>query len=72
MNDVPKVTSGAPAAFSENTNANGLVTPELVRQVADRVYALILEDLQIEQERRQLGLIGGSGVQGGGGYGHSD
>ncbi|GAB4145308.1 MAG: hypothetical protein Fur0021_02460 [Candidatus Promineifilaceae bacterium] len=29
------------------------ITPELVRQVAGRVYALWLRDLQIEQERRR-------------------
>ena len=32
----------------------GTITPELVRQVAERVYALWLRDLQIEQERRRL------------------
>lgn len=29
------------------------ITPELVRQVAQRVYALWLRDLQLEQERRR-------------------
>jgi hypothetical protein len=29
------------------------VTPELVRQVADKVYELWLRDMQIEQERRR-------------------
>ena len=29
------------------------ITPELVRQVAGRVYALWLRDLQLEQERRR-------------------
>lgn len=27
------------------------ITPELVREVADRVYALLKKDLQIERER---------------------
>ena len=30
------------------------LTPELVRQVADRVYELWRRDLQIEQERRRI------------------
>jgi hypothetical protein len=29
------------------------ITPELVRQVADKVYALWLKELQIERERRR-------------------
>lgn len=30
------------------------ITPELVKQVADKVYAMLLEDLTIEKERRRL------------------
>jgi hypothetical protein len=30
------------------------LTPELVRQLADRVYALWLQESQIENERRRL------------------
>ncbi len=30
------------------------ITPELVRQVADRVYAALLNDLKIEFERNPL------------------
>jgi hypothetical protein len=29
----------------------GRITPELVRQVADKVYQRLLEDLRIERER---------------------
>jgi hypothetical protein len=31
----------------------GDISPELVRQVADRVWALLRADLQLEQERRR-------------------
>ncbi len=30
------------------------ITPELVRQVADRVYALLREELKLERERHAL------------------
>ncbi|MEW5989526.1 MAG: hypothetical protein AB1791_23100 [Chloroflexota bacterium] len=42
--------SQQPAASTTNT---AHLTPELVRQVADRVYAMLLRDLQIGQERRR-------------------
>lgn len=35
----------------QNSNENGL-SPELVRKVADRVYAMLLADLKRERERR--------------------
>jgi hypothetical protein len=55
---------------SSSVGATGQITPELVRQIADKVYAMILEELRIEQERRQLDLKGWTGVQGGSGYGN--
>ena len=57
---------------AENTGEGSTLTPDLVRQVADKVYSLFLEELRIEQERQRLELIGWSGVQGGGGYGSID
>ena len=61
-------TTGSP----EQVGQGGGLSPDLVRQVAEKVYALFLEDLRIERERRQLELIGSSGVLGGGCYGHID
>ena len=29
------------------------LTPEIVRQVADKVYAMLLKELQVEKERRR-------------------
>jgi hypothetical protein len=34
--------------------ANTTITPEMVRQVADKVYARLLLDLRIERERQRL------------------
>lgn len=33
--------------------ATGPITPELVREIADRVYAMLLRDLRLERERRR-------------------
>jgi hypothetical protein len=30
------------------------ITPEVVRQVADKVYAMLLKELQVEKERRRM------------------
>ena len=38
---------------SDNTGTNNQLTPELVRQVTDRVYKLFLKDLKLENERRR-------------------
>ena len=61
-------TTSAPDELGQG----GSLSPDLVRQVAEKVYALFLEDLRIEKERRQLTLIGWYGAQGGGYYGHID
>ena len=37
----------------DNTSANNQLTPELVRQVTDKVYQLFLRDLKLENERRR-------------------
>lgn len=37
----------------ETSGAPGL-TPELVRQVSDKVYQLLLRDLKVENERRKV------------------
>lgn len=42
--------SGRSASANSSDTA---VTPELVRQVADKVYAMWLRDLQIERERQR-------------------
>ncbi len=44
-----KSTSGSATNFEEA----GL-TPELIREIADKVYLLLLQRLQIEQERDRL------------------
>lgn len=44
----------AESSRSAGVNADDTaVTPELVRQVADKVYAMWLRDLQIERERQR-------------------
>lgn len=48
------MSDGQPASAASNRQAGsqaGELTAELVRQVADRVYAMLLRDLRIEQER---------------------
>jgi hypothetical protein len=37
---------------SQNYQESGKITPELVRKVTDRVYAMLVADLKIERERR--------------------
>lgn len=46
----------------QDANSIGKITPELVRQVAERVYKMLRDDLQLEQERARIG----SSVQTGG------
>jgi hypothetical protein len=41
------------------------ITQELVSQVADRVFAMLLRDLQIEKERWRMTNRRGDRVQGG-------
>lgn len=38
----------------ETMNQHNELTAEQVRQIADRVYAMLLRDLRIEQERGRL------------------
>ncbi len=38
---------------TQTVKSKTAVTPELVRQVADKVYALWQRDVQIEQERQR-------------------
>jgi hypothetical protein len=71
MGDTQQIPLVAPASPAENAGPGGTLSPDLVRQVADKVYALFLEDLRIERERRQLELMGWGGAQGGGSYGHA-
>ena len=53
QNSVRSATEMGEAASSEAG-----ISPELVRAVADRVYAMLRRDLQIERERNRL-LDGG-------------
>ncbi len=43
-----ETTTSAP---SEQNKTNNGLTPEQLRQVMDKVYALLLQDLKIERER---------------------
>lgn len=45
--------------------AEGGITPELVVKVADKVYALLLQELRIETERQRLPHRGPLDGQGG-------
>lgn len=44
---------------------NRTITPELVNRVADKVYAMLLSDLRIEQERERSSLRKPFAEQGG-------
>ena len=47
----PVATTGGGAALNQNSST---LTPTLVRAVTEKVYALLLADLQIERERLRL------------------
>jgi hypothetical protein len=51
----PANQAGSP---SEQERQPGRISPELVRAVAGRVYALLLADFKIERERYQLRQAG--------------
>lgn len=51
----PANPTGSP---SEQERQPGRISPELVRAVAGRVYAMILADLKIERERYRPGQAG--------------
>ncbi len=38
----------------QNHQGNATLPPQTVRQITDRVYALLLRELKIENERRRL------------------
>jgi hypothetical protein len=49
---MPSISSDSNSE-SDNTGTNNQLTPELVRQVTDKVYQLFLRDLKLENERRR-------------------
>ncbi len=54
MNEVPAHIGQAQVDDAVATARTAGVTPELVRQVTDKVYALLLADLKREQERMRV------------------
>jgi len=44
-------TSASQASNSDSQPAGSRVTPQLVKEVADIIYAMLLHDLKIEEER---------------------
>ena len=53
---MPEDSNASQVSVTGRTNANPtsvVLTPELARQVADRVFALLLADLKMEHERRR-------------------
>ena len=42
-----------PASDNDRQPSPGNLGPELVRQVADRVYAMLRRDMQLERERQR-------------------
>ncbi|MCA9961023.1 MAG: hypothetical protein R3E31_29995 [Chloroflexota bacterium] len=52
--DVMRTNSQQVSTAATGTSAKQAVTPELVQQIADRVYRLWLQDVQIERERRRM------------------
>ncbi len=67
-----QTSSDTTTGSSEQVGRSGSLSPEVVRLVTEKVYALFLEDLRIERERRHLELIGSSVALGGGFHGHID
>ncbi len=64
--NAPQSTNRAePSATKDHASA---VTPSLVREVTEKVYALWLRDLRLDQERARRGQIGNM-TRGGMGYG---
>lgn len=58
--------SGRQSVGGQNANRqNRTITPELVNRVADKVYAMLLSDLRIEQERERSSLRKPFAEQGG-------
>jgi hypothetical protein len=58
--------SGRQRVGRQNANLHSrTITPELVNQVADKVYAMLLFDLRIEQERERSSLRKPFAEQGG-------
>ncbi len=47
MEQTPQPTNQTPGEQAQ------AITPELVQQVADRVYALLLEERRLERERKR-------------------
>ena len=44
----------APSKPGEESTKQMEITPELVRAISDRIYAMLLQDLRIERERERL------------------
>lgn len=59
--DMPGET-GPPEGTSPGMQS---ITPELVDEIADKVYAMLLLDLAIESERRRPPSTEALGIQGG-------
>lgn len=57
----PVATTGGGAALNQHSST---LTPTLVRAVTEKVYALLLADLQIERERLRLTWGARQGVRG--------
>ena len=51
MDDNPQTPSDALVGPSKNSSLDGQLSHELVREVAEKVYSMLLADLRIEQER---------------------
>jgi hypothetical protein len=50
--------SNTSAESTGTSNQGDQLTPELVRQVADKVYTMLVKELDIEKERHRLGTSG--------------
>ncbi len=44
-----------PSGEQDRRQAGKTISPELVRQVADRVYTMLLQELKLENERSRAG-----------------
>jgi hypothetical protein len=60
----PNPTPQRAARHGKGRAADGALTEDLVRKVADKVYAMLMQDLMVERERhrpssRTMGARGG-------------
>jgi hypothetical protein len=64
----PATPSETTTGYPGSSNQGNRLTPELVSQVADKVYAMLIAELRIEKERHRLESSGRDNLPGGRGW----